>query len=399
MEIKKIEKKVNRLLNKRISRKDFIKYSLGGLAGITVSGYLLKKLFQNPKQNVFQNQAPDVLWKWSKESYHYKKLGDNVQCLVCPNKCILEENDRSICRNKVNKNGKLYTLAYGNPCAVHVDPIEKKPLFHFLPTTLAFSIATAGCSFRCYNCQNWNISQFKPEETNNFDLMPEKIIEACLRNNCQSIAYTYSEPIAFYEYMYDTSRLAKKEGIKNLWITNGYINEEPLRDLCKFIDAANVDLKSFKEEIYNELNSGSLKPVLDTLKILKEKNVWFEITNLIVPSWTDDMDMIRDMCKWLYKNKLADYPLHFSRFTPMYKLIHLPPTPVSILEKARKIALDSGIKHVYIGNVPNNPAENTYCPRCGKIIIERKGYSIINNNLADGSCKFCGEKIAGVWKP
>jgi len=395
------KKKINRFekfLNKKITRRDFIKYGLIGLAGITASGYFLKKIFQTPAKNIFKGRAPEKLWKWSKEAYHYTKLGKNVQCNVCPNKCILEENDRSICRNKVNKNKKLYTIAYGNPCSVHVDPIEKKPLFHFLPQSLAFSIATAGCNFRCLNCQNWTISQMQPEQTTNHDLMPKQIVENAIKNKCSSIAYTYSEPTAFYEYMYDTSKIASSNQIKNLWITNGYMNEEPLRDLCNYLDAANVDLKSFKEEIYNELNSGSLNPVLNTLKTLKQEKKWFEITNLVIPSWTDDFGMIKEMCQWLHKNGFDDYPLHFSRFSPQYKLMHLPPTSVSTLNKAREIAIDQGIKFVYIGNVPGSKAKNTYCPKCSKIVIRRKGYTITENNLTNGSCKFCGEKIPGVWE-
>lgn len=398
MEKEKIRKGFESFLNKKITRREFIKYGLVGIAGISATGYLVKRLFQKPGSSVFRGQAPDNLWKWSKEAYHYKKLGNNVQCSVCPNRCILEEGDRSICRNKVNINNKLYTIAYGNPCSVHVDPIEKKPLFHFLPTSPAFSIATAGCNFRCLNCQNWQISQSQPEEMQNYDLMPEKVVESCLKNKCQSIAYTYSEPTAFYEYMYDTSKIASSKGIKNIWITNGYMNDTPLRDLCNYLDAANVDLKSFKEEIYNELNSGSLKPILNTLKVLKDEKKWFEITNLVVPSWTDDLDMIKDMSDWLYKNGFEDYPLHFSRFSPLYKLAHLPPTPISKLKKAREIAMDSGIKYVYIGNVPGTNAENTYCPKCSKIVIGRRGYTITENNLNNGTCGFCGEKIAGVWK-
>lgn len=385
------------ILRKRITRREFIKKGVLGLAGVGLGLYTLNKFISKPK-DVFKNAAPSELWKWSKEAYNYKKLGKNVQCLNCPHQCILEPGDRGFCRNKVNIDGTFYTLAYGNPCAVHVDPIEKKPLYHFLPTTGSFSVAVAGCNFRCYNCQNYSISQVKPEDTQNFDLMPEKVVEAAMHNNCRSIAYTYSEPSAFYEYMYDTSKLAKQNNIKNLWITNGYLNEKPLRDLCRVLDAANVDLKSFKEEIYNELNSGNLQPVLNTLKTLKEENVWFEVTNLVVPSWTDDIDMIRDMCRWLVKNIGKNYPLHFSRFHPMHKLTHLPSTPVKFLEQARKIALDEGLAYVYIGNVAGHDASNTYCPGCEKLIIQRAGYSTDTSNLQSGNCRFCGEKIAGVWK-
>ena len=248
------------------------------------------------------------------------------------------------------------------------------------------------------NCQNWEISQFRPEDTKNVELFPEDVVKNALAYKCASIAYTYSEPTAFYEYMYDTSKLASSHGIKNLWITNGYMSEEALRDLCKYLDAANVDLKSFREEIYNTLNAGRLQPVLDTLKILKSENVWFEITNLVIPTYTDDFGMIREMCEWIARNLGRDYPFHFSRFHPEYKLKHLPPTPVKTLEKAREIAMDVGLKFVYIGNVPGHEGENTYCPHCGKIVIERKGYSILQNHIENDSCAFCGEPIAGVWK-
>jgi len=393
------KKKKEGILEIKMSRRDFIKWGLICAIGLTTGTYIFEYFRKSlmGKLTTFKNSTSKELWKWSKEAYYYSKMGKNVKCHLCPNRCLLEPDGRSICRNKVNKNGKLYTLAYGNPCAVHIDPIEKKPLFHFLPSTKAFSIATAGCNFRCLNCQNWTISQSRPEETQNYDLMPEKVVQATIDNNCKSIAYTYSEPTAFYEYMLDTSKLARKKGIKNLWITNGYINEEPLKELCKYMDAANVDLKSFKEKTYNELNTGSLQPVLNTLKILKKQNVWFEVTNLVVPTWTDDLDMIREMCEWLVKNIGTDYPLHFSRFHPMYKLTHLPQTPVKILEDARKIAIDTGLKFVYIGNVPLHKAENTYCPSCNKILIERRGYSITQNNIDNGVCKFCGERIAGVW--
>ncbi|RMF54983.1 AmmeMemoRadiSam system radical SAM enzyme [Candidatus Woesearchaeota archaeon] len=389
-----MEKGFEKILNKRISRRAFLKCAALGLGALAFGIPACKKL----DNSVFEGGAPDELWKWSREAYHYTKLGKNVQCNICPHQCILKEGDRSFCRDKVHMNGKLYTLAYGNPCAVHIDPIEKKPLFHFLPESKAFSIATAGCNFRCLNCQNWDISQFQPEETKNIDLMPEKVVDSALLKQCQSIAYTYSEPIAFYEYMYDTSKLAREKNIKNVWVTNGYINEEALRDLAKYLDAANVDLKSFENSIYNELNAGTLKPILNTFKVLKEEKVWFEITNLVIPSWTDDLDMIREMCSWLAENGYEDYPLHFSRFTPMYKLTHLPPTPISVLKDAREIAMDAGIKFVYIGNVPGNKAESTYCPKCGRVVIGRRGYTITENNLENGSCKFCGEKIPGVWE-
>ncbi len=416
--------------SKNMLKRQFIKYSLLGLGGLGVTACSISylKLFAglsdpdelpdesqnikvkniNPAEKIPDNSETDKdikyfepseeLWKWSKEATYYIQTPRGVKCKLCPNDCVLKLGEVSVCRNRVNIKSKLYSFAYGNPCSVHIDPVEKKPLLHFLPTSKAYSIATAGCTFACLNCQNWEISQVSPKETKNYDLMPDKVVEQCISNKCESIAYTYSEPISFFEYTYDTAKIAKAKGIKNILVTNGYINEEPLRDLCKYIDAANVDLKSFKNSIYEKLNGGTLEPVLNTLKICKEENVWLEITNLIVPSWTDNLDMIKEMCDWLYNNGLYEYPLHFSRFSPLHKLTQLPSTPTSTLEKARKIALDAGIKYVYIGNVPGHSAQNTYCSKCKKIIIERRGYRIINNHIKESCCKFCGEKISGIWK-
>jgi pyruvate formate lyase activating enzyme len=326
----------------------------------------------------------------------YTTTPKGIRCLVCPNECDIKEGETGDCHNHLSKNGKLYSIAYGNPCAINIDPIEKKPLLHFLPGSKAFSIATAGCNFACLNCQNWTISQKSPTETENYDLLPDKVIESCIKNKCESIAYTYSEPITFYEYMYDTSILARQVGIKNVMVTAGYINKEPLLKLCKVIDTANVDLKSFSEEIYLKLNAGKLQPILDTLTTMKKEGVWLEITNLVIPSWTDDLDMIKRMCGWLAQNRLTENPLHFSRFQPLYKLTQLPPTPVAILKSAREIALHEGLKHVYIGNIPGE-AENTVCPKCGKIVVERKGYNIIQKYLTGGRCNFCDTPVAGVW--
>lgn len=380
---------------KAISKREFLKCGLLGLGGLFCLPY--RNLAEIEKFTVVPYNPETDLWKWSKEGLFYSETPRGVKCLICPNECTLKLDEVSDCRNRINKNGKIYTIAYGNPCAVHVDPIEKKPLYHFLPTTRAFSIATAGCNLACLNCQNWSISQVSPHDTRNYDLMPLKVVEECLGNHCQSIAYTYSEPITFFEYTIDTAIIARSKGIKNVLVSAGYINEEPLRYLCKYIDAANIDLKSFKESIYLKLNAGKLDPILNTLKIMKEEGVWLEITNLIVPGWTDDLDMIKEMCDWLYDNELYDYPLHFSRFHPMYKLTHLPSTPLSTLEKAREIALNAGIKFVYIGNVPGTSASNTYCPQCNKKIIERRGYRILSNHISNNKCTFCGETIPGVW--
>ncbi len=341
--------------------------------------------------------APEVGKKWTKEALFYTETPKGIRCLICPNECDIKEGEAGDCHNRVNKKGKLYSIAYGNPCAIHIDPIEKKPLNHFLPGSKAFSIATAGCNLACLNCQNWTISQKSPAETKNYDLMPDKVVESCLENKCESIAYTYSEPITFYEYTHDTSVLARQAGIKNVLVSAGYINKEPLQKLCKVTDAANIDLKSFSDEIYLKLNAGKLQPILDTLITLKNEGVWLEITNLVVPSWTDDLEMIKKMCGWLAKNGFAETPLHFSRFQPLYKLTQLPPTPVNILMAARDIAVKEGLKYVYVGNVPGAGNENTLCPKCSKLLVERRGYSIVQNNLSKEKCNFCQSPVAGVW--
>ncbi len=339
----------------------------------------------------------DSPWKWSTEALYYIETPKGIKCKLCPQKCEIEPGKAGDCRTNVNYGGKLFSISYGNPCAVHNDPIEKKPLYHFHPGTQAYSIATAGCNLACLNCQNWEISQASPEDTRNYDLMPEEVVAEAKKASCRSIAYTYSDPVAFYEYTLDTSMLARQEGLKNVRVSAGYINPEPLRRLCKHTDAANIDLKSFSDEIYEMLNAGTLQPVLDSLKILRDEGVWLEITNLVVPTWTDDFDMIRRMCGWLTENGMQGFPLHFSRFNPLYKLTHLPPTPVATLEKARAIALEEGIRFVYIGNVPGHQASNTYCPSCKKLIVNRKGYTIAENRISESKCEYCHEGIEGRW--
>jgi pyruvate formate lyase activating enzyme len=324
--------------------------------------------------------------------------GNHVKCQLCPRGCIIAEGHRGECRVRENRDGKLYTMVYGNPCAVHVDPIEKKPFNHFLPTTLAFSIATAGCNLHCLYCQNWTISQVPPEETENVDLPPEQVVEWALKTDCHSIAYTYSEPTIFYEYMLDTARLARHAGVRNVVITNGYIRPAPLRELCRAVDALRIDFKGFRESFYEKVCSGTLSPVLEAIKIAYEEGVHLELPILVVPTLNDDEDETRGMCRWIMDNVGPDVPVHFNRFGPMYKLQKLPPTPVETLERAREIAMEEGIHYVYIGNVPGHPANNTYCAHCGKLIIGRRGFYVTEYHLVEGKCEFCGQPIPGVWE-
>ena len=390
-------------MDKGITRKEFLKsVGLGASAVVCVgTGYgFLGKKDKGPKSvkgHIFKNDAPKKPWKWSVEGFHYATDGTTVQCQICPNRCLLEPGDRSICRSKVNIGGKLYSLTYGNPCSIHVDPIEKKPLNHFYPRSMILSIATTGCNFRCLNCQNWEISQMKPEDVRHYELFPEDVVSEANKRKTPSIAYTYSEPITYYEYMYDTAKLAREVGLKNVLVSNGYINRNPLIRLCKYLDGANVNLKSFDDRIYHSLNGGRLQPVLNTFKTLHKAGVWFEMTTLVVPTYVDEPEMIKRMCGWILKELGPNYPLHFLRFFPHYKLTRLPATPIATLEAFREVALKEGIRYVYLGNVPGHEGTHTYCHNCHRILIERKGYFIPQYNLENGRCKFCGTSIPGRW--
>jgi pyruvate formate lyase activating enzyme len=348
--------------------------------------------------------------------YYENKEEGKVQCNLCPWKCVLKNGERGKCRVRVNIEGKLRALTYGKPVAVDIDdPIEKKPLFHVMPGTRTLSLSTVGCNLGCIFCQNWQTSQEWPEkgehelkirltreeqlpwEKPTDSLSPEEVIEIYKVTRRESIAFTYTEPTVFFEYMLDICKLARKEGIKTLWITCGYIEPAPLRELCKYLDAANVDLKGFSEKFYQDYCGAHLEPVLTCLKILKEEKVWFEITNLIIPDANDDPQMIRNMCVWIRDNLGLDYPLHLNKFYPAY-LLNRRATPVSTLLKARQIAKEVGIRYVYIGNVWEPGLEDTICPSCARTLIRRRGYSIEENNVQDGACKFCRTPIPGIWK-
>jgi pyruvate formate lyase activating enzyme len=330
--------------------------------------------------------------------YYTVLANGNIRCELCPRHCEVMDGDRGECGVRENRGGKYVTLAYGNPCAVHIDPIEKKPLFHVLPGTGSYSLATAGCNLHCKFCQNWEISQARPEETLNHDLSPEAIVQAARRTGCASIAHTYVEPMIFYEYMREIARLAQGTGIITVCHTAGYINPKPLEDLCPFLQAACVDLKAFTETFYRELVGATLAPVLETLKILRRRGVHLEIVNLVIPQYNDDPKDLTAMCTWIRDELGPLTPLHFSRFYPLYKMKQHYPTPVSTLAKARDIALQVGLKYVYLGNVPQHPAENTYCHHCQQLIIPRRGYQVGEINMTDGACSYCGTAIPGIWK-
>jgi pyruvate formate lyase activating enzyme len=389
----------------RIDRRTFLRQSavsMGATAGLLACPFFgvatRAAASEDIRGTIFVDDAPPRPWRWSKEALHYQRLDGNVvRCGLCPHHCRLSPGDRSVCRARVNLKGTLYSLSYGNPCAVHLDPIEKKPLYHFLPQTRSFSIAAAGCNLRCLNCQNWEISQARPEDIRHADLFPENVVDHALGADAASIAYTYSEPTSFYEYMLDTAMLAAECGVHNLLISAGYINQGPLEELARWIDAANINLKSYSDEIYRRLNGARLKPVLRTLETLHAAGVHLEVTHLVVPGYVDDPGLFERMCRWLVDHLGPDHPLHLLRFFPRYRLERLAPTPVVTLERFRSIAMATGLHYVYIGNVPGHPGNHTYCHQCGERLVERRGYRMPSFHIEGGACRFCGTRIAGVW--
>ena len=333
------------------------------------------------------------------EARYYDKLPHRkIKCTLCPRECLIDDLERGYCGVRENRDGTYYTLVHARPCSWHADPIEKKPLFHFLPGTLAYSIATVGCNVECKFCQNWDISQLRPELARNYDMPPEEVVGFARQKRCRSIAYTYSEPVIFYEYMYDTAELGRTQGVRSVMISNGYIQAEPMRALCGVLDAVKIDLKAYTETFYRDVCAGKLKPVLDTLELLVEEGMWTEIVYLMIPTLNDDRRDIRKMCRWIRTALGPEVPVHFTRFHPQYKLKNLPSTPVKTLDMAREIALDQGLHYVYVGNVPGHDGENTYCPNCGEIVIKRMGYFVQGMHVKDGKCGFCGNEISGVWE-
>jgi pyruvate formate lyase activating enzyme len=312
--------------------------------------------------------------------------------------CLIEPGQSGECRVRINIDGVLRTVVYGYPCSIHIDPIEKKPLFHFLPGSKILSTATVGCNLHCRNCQNWEISQANPEDSRALVYLPEKLVELTMYHRCPSLAYTYTDPIIFYEYTYDTAKLAKSANIRNALVTAGYINEEPWKRLLKYVDAANIDLKGISDDFYVRFCSGTLKPVQDALVIAKASGILVEVTNLIIPTLNDEPEQIRQLTRWVKANLGGDTPMHFSRFFPRYKMRHLPPTSLKTLDIAREIAMSEGLEYVYIGNIRSERGQNTYCPGCNSMLIERSGYTILQNRLKEGRCPDCSKEIYGVWK-
>ena len=374
-----------------ISRRHFIEKSMS----VCGAGSLMSYPLNSPAPIVKKGSTRNL-----KEAKHYEKLlHRKIKCVLCPRECVIDDQETGYCGVRENYDGTYYTLVHSRPCSANNDPIEKKPLFHFLPGSETFSIATVGCNVLCKFCQNWEISQARPDQINNYNMSPEKIANYAQKNKCSSIAYTYTEPVVFYEYMYDCAAAGHQQNIRSVMISNGYIQAKPMRDLCSVLDVVKVDLKAFTEKFYKDLIAGRLQPVLDTLVLLKSENMWTEIVYLIIPTMNDNPGELKQMCKWIISELGPDVPIHFSRFYPVYRLKNLPPTPASTLDMARNIALEAGIHYAYVGNVPGNEGESTFCPICKKIVIKRIGYQILENHTNSvGKCGFCGYKIAGIWR-
>lgn len=337
--------------------------------------------------------------KQAVEAMLYEKLADGkVRCNLCNHRCLILESKRGVCQVRENNDGTLYSLVYGRLVSRAIDPIEKKPLFHFYPGTDSYSIATVGCNFRCLQCQNYEISQYPKEHDGLIigqEFPPEVIVEEAERYNCETIAYTYVEPTIFFEYAYDTAKLAHQQEIKNIFVSNGYMTEEATRLLAPYLDGINIDLKSFRDESYKEVFGARLQPVLDTIKLMKKLGIWVEVTTLVIPTINDSEEELKEIARFI-RDVGAGVPWHVTRFHPTYKLRELPPTPVKTLRRAREIGLEAGLRYVYEGNVPGEGGENTYCYKCGELLIRRWGFSLLNYLIKDGSCPNCGTAIDGV---
>jgi len=332
------------------------------------------------------------------EASHYRSAGgDTVQCQLCFRKCTIPEGGRGFCLARENRDGKLYTLTYGKPVAVHIDPVEKEPLFHMEPGSDTLCVGTATCNLRCKNCINWHIAHKAPEEVEAVPMTPEEVVQTAIDHDVHTICFTYNEPTQQYEFMYDIARLAKEKDLRVTFHSNGEMSPEPMKAILPYVDSVAIDMKAFDPEVYRQLTTGELAPVLDTLKLVKEQGVWLEVVCLLIPTWRDDLDDIEEMCLWIRDNLGQETPVHFSRFFPTCKLTGLSPTPLSTLEQAHDIARKVGLHYVYIGNVSGHKYANTYCPECGEILIRRKGLLIQENNIVDGKCKFCGHEIPGIW--
>jgi pyruvate formate lyase activating enzyme len=372
--------------NGLIKRRNFLKCGFAGLSWMgcqtTYGGYISTNDLHSISKGRFTCEA-----------MYFKTTPRGIQCGLCPNNCNVNDIRPGSCRTKYLKNGKLISIAYGNPYFVKTETPEIESLYHFLPGERILAIGTAGCTLTCQYCKVFAVSQKGPEEIAYSEFFPQQVIDYCLKKGIKVIAYTYTEPVAFFEYMLQTSKLARKNGIRNIMVSNGFINESPLRELCQYLDAAIIDVKAFSDSTYQKLTGGSIFPVFNTLKVLKECHVWTEISHLLVPGWTDNFQLLEKMCSWLKENNFSNMPFHFHKFEPAYQLRHLQPTPDAMLEKAQVLASSAGLSYIYSTSIH----QQTYCPQCNKAVVERKDNKLTVNHLIKGKCSWCGKEISGIW--
>lgn len=380
-----------------LSRREFLKAGAGGVCALCLASVLGCTQERSAQETASSQVAQKGFVRPMRSPWFSELDNAKVRCELCPKRCELTEGERATCRVRVNRDGEGYTLAYGNPAVMQEDPVERMPFFHVLPGNRVLSIATAGCNLACKFCEAWDMTQVTPEKVHAYDMPPETVVAHARATNVRSISYAFGEPVVFYEYMVAVATLAKEAGLLNLMHTAGYIQPEPLKELSGKLDAVNVDLKSFDPAFYREVVGGELEPVLRTLKLLREAGVHIEITNIVIPTLNDDMEKISEMCQWIVNELGTGVPVHFARFYPLYKLSNLPQTPVSTLDKARRTALNAGLKFVYVARVTGHEGENTLCPGCGETVIKRVGFVIDKIHLGNGKCLYCGTEIPGIW--
>ncbi len=389
----------NKKLEENLTRRRLLKFGAAGLGTFCLGGLVgCDEQREKNEDPVSRKDAGEKGLIGAVESPWYSELDNNsVRCELCPKKCELAEGERSPCRVRENRDGACYSLVYGNPALVQEDPVERKPFFHVLPGSRALSVSTAGCNLSCKFCEVWDMALVAPEDVYAYDMPPERVIEQALAANVRSISYAFGEPVVYHEYLEALASLAREAGFMNLVHTAAYIEQEPLRRLLDGVDAFNVDLKGFDEDFYRDYVGGDLHRVLENLVKIREAGVHLEITSIVIPTLNDEIKQIKEMCKWIAAELGPEVPLHFARFYPLYKLSALPRTPASSLDKARETAMEAGLKYVYVARVVGHVGENTFCPGCGKMVIERQGFVVGEINLEQGRCVFCGSDLPGLW--
>lgn len=388
----------------KLTRRKFIGCLLTGAASLFGLKFIFKWLEVDPEitptsvTKATPRTAPDLA-REKEAMFYQKKEKKRVECNLCFRSCLIPEGGRGFCRVRENKGGKLYSLVYGQAMSFQIDSIEKEPMYHLLPGHRNFCVYTASCNFRCKHCHNWHISQRPPEEfTRDRKFTPQRVVEEALRQRCKSISHSINEPTIFYEFMHDIVKEAKQRGLYTLFHTNGSLSPKALKKILKYIDGVTVDLKAFTDNFYQRISQGRLEPVLETLKIIKKEKVHLEIVNLVIPTLNDSSNEIKEMSAWIVDKLGKNTPIHFTRFTPRYKLTNLPLTPVGTLERAARIAKEAGLNYVYIGNLPGHKLNSTFCPNCDKKLIRRRHILVQSNYLKAGRCKFCQYQLPGVWR-